>query len=69
MTWFNYFHVNMYLIHQKEFLFIVLQVMKRDSTLMRQDGPTIFAQAKHMKGIEEIASLILGASREAMGSS
>ena len=37
----------------------VLQVMDRDAKLMRQDGPTIFAQAKHMVGIPEIASLIL----------
>ena len=36
-------------------LVYILQVMERDSNLMRQEGPFIFAQAKHMKGIEEIA--------------
>lgn len=43
------------------------QVMDRDAKLMRQDGPTIFAQARHMKSIPEIASLILAAYREATG--
>ena len=46
-------------------LIIFVQVMERDSNLMRQNGPTIFAQAKHMKGIEEIANLILNAHKEA----
>lgn len=36
-----------------------LEVMKRDSDLMRQKGPTIFAQVKHMVGVPEIADLIL----------
>jgi len=36
-----------------------LGVMDRDAKVMRQDGPTIFAQAKHMVGIPEIASLIV----------
>lgn len=39
--------------------------MERDANLMRQSGPTIFAQAKHLKGIEEIANLILEAYKEA----
>lgn len=43
-----------------------LHVMDRDAKLMRQDGPTIFAQAKHMVGIPEITSLILDARQEAV---
>ncbi|XP_060574730.1 urease accessory protein UreG-like [Ruditapes philippinarum] len=42
-----------------------LKVMDRDAKLMRQEGPTIFAQAKHMVGIPEIASLILESMRNA----
>ncbi|KAK3733373.1 hypothetical protein RRG08_004800 [Elysia crispata] len=38
-----------------------LQVMARDSKLMRQDGPTLFTQAKHGLGIEEVAQHILAA--------
>ncbi|XP_063965230.1 uncharacterized protein LOC135156596 [Lytechinus pictus] len=36
-----------------------LGVMRRDADLMRQKGPTIFSQAKHMMGVEEIANHIL----------
>nr|XP_054768832.1 urease accessory protein UreG-like [Lytechinus pictus] len=36
-----------------------LGVMRRDADLMRQKGPTIFSQAKHMIGVEEIANHIL----------
>ncbi|ESO91378.1 hypothetical protein LOTGIDRAFT_209701 [Lottia gigantea] len=36
-----------------------LKVMERDAALMRQKGPTIFAQAKHNVGIKEIAASIL----------
>ncbi|XP_072175027.1 urease accessory protein UreG-like isoform X1 [Diadema setosum] len=36
-----------------------LEVMRRDADLMRQKGPTIFSQAKHMIGVEDIANLIL----------
>lgn len=42
-----------------------LKVMERDANLMRQEGPTIFAQAKHMKGIQEISDLILESLKEA----
>lgn len=45
---------------------VSFQVMDRDAKLMRQDGPTIFAQAKHMVGIPEIANLILQAREEAV---
>lgn len=41
--------------------------MDRDAKLMRQEGPTIFAQARHMKGVPEIADLILKAHKEATG--
>ncbi|XP_071946196.1 urease accessory protein UreG-like [Antedon mediterranea] len=41
-----------------------LKVMERDSCLMREDGPTIFAQAKHMVGIPEIADLIVKALKK-----
>lgn len=36
-----------------------LGVMRRDADLMRQKGPTIFSQAKHMVGVEDIANRIL----------
>ncbi|XP_072040162.1 urease accessory protein UreG-like [Amphiura filiformis] len=42
-----------------------LQVMDRDASLMRQSGPTIFAQAKHMKAVPEIADLIVKAYKDA----
>ena len=38
-----------------------LEVMDRDAKKMRGTGPTIFAQAKHGVGIEEIANHILAA--------
>eukprot|EP00924_Labyrinthula_sp_SR-Ha-C_P005010 maker-scaffold_1-snap-gene-18.42-mRNA-1 protein AED:0.05 eAED:0.05 QI:122/1/1/1/0.5/0.6/5/108/251 len=38
-----------------------LSVMERDAKLMRGAGPTVFAQVKHGKGIEEIVKLILEA--------
>ena len=38
-----------------------LDVMARDAQKMRGDGPTIFAQVKHMVGVPEIAKLILDA--------
>ncbi|KAK3583817.1 hypothetical protein CHS0354_022864 [Potamilus streckersoni] len=41
------------------------KVMDRDSRMMRQSGPTIFAQTKNMVGIPEIADEILTAYREA----
>ncbi|XP_052804309.1 urease accessory protein UreG-like [Mya arenaria] len=44
-----------------------LKVMDRDAKLMRQDGPTIFAQAKNVVGIPEIAQLILTSLKRATG--
>jgi len=41
--------------------------MDRDAKLMRQDGPTIFAQAKHMVGVPEIAQHILQSLKAATG--
>ena len=38
-----------------------LDVMARDAQKMRGDGPTVFAQVKHMVGVPEIAKLILDA--------
>ena len=34
--------------------------------MMRQGGPTIFSQAKHLVGVKEIADHILHAYREAV---
>jgi urease accessory protein len=44
-----------------------LDVMKRDATRMRGDGPTIFAQAKHGKNVDEIVKVILEAKKAATG--
>ncbi|XP_070560382.1 urease accessory protein UreG-like isoform X2 [Ptychodera flava] len=38
-----------------------LQVMSRDAEMMRQNGPTVFTQAKHMKGIDVVANHIIKA--------
>lgn len=38
-----------------------LEVMDRDSKIMRGDGPTIFTSVKENKGIADIVSLILAA--------
>ncbi|ORY87165.1 CobW/HypB/UreG, nucleotide-binding domain-domain-containing protein, partial [Protomyces lactucae-debilis] len=38
-----------------------LDIMARDAARMREGGPTIFAQVKHEKAMDEIVSLILGA--------
>ncbi|KAJ7808865.1 P-loop containing nucleoside triphosphate hydrolase protein [Mycena olivaceomarginata] len=40
-----------------------LEVMDRDSKLMRGDGPTIFTSVKEYKGVEDVISLILAAWR------
>ncbi|XP_076451763.1 urease accessory protein UreG-like [Babylonia areolata] len=40
-----------------------LKVMSRDAKLMRQDGPTIFTQAKHGVGVAQVADSILSALR------
>jgi urease accessory protein len=42
-----------------------LEVMDRDSKLMRGDGPTIFTSVRHGKGVDDVASLILAAWRTA----
>lgn len=42
-----------------------LEVMDRDSKLMRGDGPTIFTSVKENKGVEDVISLILAAWRGA----
>ncbi|KAJ3711721.1 CobW/HypB/UreG, nucleotide-binding domain-containing protein [Lentinula raphanica] len=42
-----------------------LEVMDRDSKLMRGDGPTIFTSVKQDKGINDVVSLILAAWRTA----
>ena len=38
--------------------------MERDAKVMRQDGPTLFTQAKHMVGLQDIADHLLRASAE-----
>ncbi|KAJ7600951.1 CobW/HypB/UreG, nucleotide-binding domain-containing protein [Mycena floridula] len=42
-----------------------LQVMERDSKLMRGDGPTVFASVKEGKGVDDVISLILAAWKTA----
>ncbi|KAJ3505287.1 hypothetical protein NLJ89_g7496 [Agrocybe chaxingu] len=42
-----------------------LEVMDRDSKLMRGDGPTIFTSVKDQKGIDDVVGLILAAWRSA----
>jgi len=42
-----------------------LDIMDRDSKLMRGDGPTIFCSVKEGKGVEDVANLILAAWRTA----
>ncbi|KAG5221204.1 urease accessory protein [Salix suchowensis] len=42
-----------------------LEVMDRDSKLMRGDGPTIFCSVRQGTGVDDIVSLILGAWRTA----
>ncbi|KAK7093737.1 hypothetical protein V1264_007432 [Littorina saxatilis] len=44
-----------------------LEVMSRDAKLMRQDGPTIFAQAKNGVGVVEVAEKILLAFKQQTG--
>ncbi|KAK3104889.1 hypothetical protein FSP39_012497 [Pinctada imbricata] len=43
-----------------------LKVMDRDARLMRQTGPTVFAQVKNMVGVPEIADHILTSLRESV---
>jgi urease accessory protein len=42
-----------------------LEIMDRDSKLMRGDGPTVFCSVKEGKGIDDVANLILAAWRTA----
>ncbi|PFH53377.1 hypothetical protein AMATHDRAFT_138033 [Amanita thiersii Skay4041] len=42
-----------------------LDVMERDSKMMRGDGPTLFTSVREEKGVEDVASLILAAWRMA----
>ncbi|KAJ7695719.1 CobW/HypB/UreG, nucleotide-binding domain-containing protein [Mycena rosella] len=42
-----------------------LEVMDRDSKLMRGDGPTIFTSIKENTGVEDVISLVLAAWRNA----
>jgi urease accessory protein len=42
-----------------------LEVMDRDSKLMRGDGPTIFTSVREGKGVEDVVGLILAAWRYA----
>ena len=41
------------------------QVMDRDAKRMRGRGPTIFAQAKHDKNVDEIAACVVAAMKNA----
>jgi urease accessory protein len=43
-----------------------LGVMERDAAKMREDGPTIFAQVKHGKGVDEIINHIMDAKQKAL---
>ncbi|KAK7048139.1 putative urease accessory protein ureG-like protein, partial [Favolaschia claudopus] len=42
-----------------------LEVMDRDSKLMRGDGPTVFTSVREHKGVQDVISLILAAWRTA----
>lgn len=42
-----------------------LEVMDRDSKLMRGDGPTVFCSVKENKGVDDVIGLILAAWRTA----
>ncbi|GAB7363748.1 hypothetical protein MBLNU230_g4316t1 [Neophaeotheca triangularis] len=46
-----------------------LDVMERDARKIRDGGPTIFAQVKHGKGVNDIVDLILSAWRSCDGKS
>ncbi|XP_013379665.1 uncharacterized protein LOC106151114 [Lingula anatina] len=45
-----------------------LKVMERDASMMRQTGPTLFTQAKHLVGVPEVAEHIMTALRETTAS-
>ena len=42
-----------------------LEVMDRDSKLMRGDGPTVFTSVKGGQGVDDVVDLILAAWRSA----
>ena len=42
-----------------------LEVMERDSKLMRGDGPTVFTSVRDGKGVDDVVDLILAAWRTA----
>lgn len=42
-----------------------LDVMRRDSKLMRGDGPTVFTSIKNDQGVDDVVELILAAWRTA----
>lgn len=42
-----------------------LEVMQRDSKIMRGDGPTVFTSVKQGTGVEDVVDLILAAWRQA----
>lgn len=46
-----------------------LNVMDRDSRKMREGGPTIFAEVKNGKGVDQIVDMILSAWRACGASS
>jgi urease accessory protein len=46
-----------------------LEVMARDATAMRGDGPFVFAQARHGVGLDAIIEHVLGAWRSQSGAS
>ncbi len=40
-----------------------LEVMQRDSKLMRGDGPTVFTSIKEGSGVDDVVNLVLAAWR------
>lgn len=44
-----------------EYVGASLEVMSRDSKLMRGDGPTIFTSIKQGKGVDDVVGLVLAA--------
>jgi urease accessory protein len=50
-----------------EYVNASLDVMARDSKLMRGEGPTVFCSVKQGEGVEDVVELVLGAWRSAGG--
>lgn len=42
-----------------------LEVMERDSKLMRGDGPTVFTSVRKGEGVEDVVDLVLAAWKAA----